>query len=305
MNRLIAFGLGLVCAGTAAAQYPVSPYTGTSWNRQSPPTAQPAPPPVPVRSVGAADVTQPLPTAVSAVLPATPPMPYGSGACVGGGCPPADCGRDGRPCLQRFKEWLCFQPGPACLPKCIPTPYRAPLRRYFPCPAECRAVVGGCNLTPCGPGECAGAGGLGLFRRNDCGAGPGIIDRLRSGGRCGPTCPPPVDTSYAPQNSTAPCYPPADECNPCWEPARQTVFDRVLSVFRPRRSECEPACHGYPTYPVPVAPVGAPISYPRPVAAPTAAPATGPAATLGPVIPTNLTGYRFAAPTPGRPFTNP
>lgn len=145
MKRLIAIGVGLVWGGAALAADPV----------RTSPRAAPA---ATFRTVGATDVTQPLPAAVSTALPppgAGYPTPYGPAACAGEGCPGGNCPTDGRTCLEKLTDWLCFRPGPRVLPLCTPVPYQAPLRHYFPChPSQC-LVVGGCHPAQgCGAGGC-------------------------------------------------------------------------------------------------------------------------------------------------------
>lgn len=134
MKRLIAISVGLLLSGAALAADPV---------RARPQAAHAAT----LRTVGATDMTQPLPAAVSTAQPpagaADPALPVA--ADCGPGCPGEGCASGGRPCLQQLCDWLCYRPGPRVLPLCTPVPYYAPLRHYFPChPGEC-LVVGGCN----------------------------------------------------------------------------------------------------------------------------------------------------------------
>lgn len=134
MKRLIAISVGLYLSGAALAADPVRA------RPQSAPAAT-------LRTVGATDVAQPLPAAVSTALPpagATDPALPVAVDC-GPGCPGEDCASCGRTCLQKVCDWFCYRPGPRGLPLCTPVPYQAPLRHYFPChPGEC-LVVGGCN----------------------------------------------------------------------------------------------------------------------------------------------------------------
>ncbi len=227
MKRLIALSAGLAWAAAAAAEPPAYPITVPPYAQGKPVSG--------VRQVSVTDVTQPLPAAVSSVAPVgplaptVPPpgpgvMPYpqaGYPAVPGPGCYPqgsccpqgGGCERDERSCLRRFRDWLCFQPGPRVLPVLTPTPYQAPLRAYFPCrPGDCLAA-GGCNPTAgCGAAGCAGPGceggrpGLlsgrlaGVFHRDSAPAGYGPVV---SGAAVVPSAPQaapgPIGYGYAPQ----------------------------------------------------------------------------------------------------------
>jgi hypothetical protein len=56
-------------------------------------------------------------------------------------------------CLDRIKQWLCFQPAPGG-PVCAVAPYRVPARHFFRC-----APSAGCGAA----GGCAPAGGCGTL----------------------------------------------------------------------------------------------------------------------------------------------
>jgi hypothetical protein len=145
MKRAFALGVGLIVTGIASA-------------------AEPAPPP------RAATLGLPLSAAVSSVLPTAPSVPA-TGYVTEAAPAPASCApgaacqqREGRPCLQRFWNWLTFQPGPPVLPVFVPKPYRTPIRAYFPC-VGCNAV-GGCNPSFGHAGGCASAQPGGILPGN-------------------------------------------------------------------------------------------------------------------------------------------
>jgi hypothetical protein len=77
------------------------------------------------------------------MLPPPGAVPGAGVALPPGACPDGNCAGHGRSCLQRFKQWLCFQYSCSDLPKCQPTPYITPLQGMFPCtPCGCGGNVG-------------------------------------------------------------------------------------------------------------------------------------------------------------------
>ncbi len=206
MKRLIAVSVGLVWGGAALAADPI-------------PSRQPAGPAVTFRSIGATNVTQPLPTAMSAALPVNGAYPVAGdpASCAGAGCANASCDRT---CLERFADWLCYRPGPRVLPLCTPNMYHAPLRHYFPChPGQCYAVGGcnpqaGCGASGCGSANCAGRPGLFAGRLS-------VFNR--------PAAPAPVEYAANPQS-----VPPQTGAVPAQRTvaaARLTLRDRMMGMF--------------------------------------------------------------------------
>ena len=313
MKRLMACGLGLVCAGVGAAAAPMPGYPSYHTAKSSAPpavapaastptpalpgarTAAPVPTPaavpaatrwkmpsaeqvavapaapVPVvpphpatvaaprggwvasdaapaavaasvaASPGCAGVSQPLPAVLAATLPTVPTVPppgsYQLAGCADGACRVPTRG-GGRSCLRAVADWLAYRPGPPVIEMCVPTPYHAPLRAYFPCTPGCDAY-----------GTCGLAAG--------CGAAAGeqvqLPDQL--GPRCGEGCQPvrgrlvPVgglanllsrrtDAYQMNAECGAPAGPPAYLRGAC-PPSRLGLFDRVKAVFSPSyAAEC-------------------------------------------------------------------
>lgn len=138
------------------------------------PAVAPAPAPAQLSTLPAYPVTMPpmssgtgsaammpLPGLLTGIMSTTPTIPADVCATADD-CPPA--ARGGRPpfgtglgpCVDRFKRWLSFQPGPPVLPTCVPEPYHAPVRTFFPC----KPTHGG--QPGCGTGG-YGAGGYGVL----------------------------------------------------------------------------------------------------------------------------------------------
>lgn len=174
-------------AGEPVSVYPpaAAPPAGSGLNQSLPAAVQSAlpaaPPPVltstpswvepvgptstPIPTVGPSYLTQAAPPAAGcapaaggAAAPAGGPVCYGAdqvrphfnllqrpnwlrGATADGG--------GGGSCREQLKAWLHFQPTPSGVPIWCPTPYKAPLRAYFPArPTDCAWNLG-----------CAGGGG--------------------------------------------------------------------------------------------------------------------------------------------------
>ncbi len=222
MNRVLALGLTLVVPGLAfAADPPQWPPRAATPNpilkaaHQAPDVpAVPAPgtPPAapvalpPVSSGTGSAALMPLPGLLtSGMLPTTPTVPA-AGCDVPGGCatdadrgrPPFGAGLG--PCVDRFKRWLAFQPGPPVVPTCVPEPYHPPVRTFFPCKPNAGCGAGGLSYGN-GANGC-GAGGLGCGNGANGGVNggaaggpiPTLADRfgLGTGSGCGPDgCPAP------------------------------------------------------------------------------------------------------------------
>jgi hypothetical protein len=144
-------------------------------------------PPVRERVAATRTAAMPLPTGYQPPAPAVAPAPPVAPAvsCAPGGCAPADCGsaKPRRPCLDRFKAWLCFQPTTGdALPKLQPNPYVGPITGVYSCTSA--------NGYGCANGSCAPAGACPTT--DNCGGRLGGL--FGRGGRGG--CVPPPDDAF-------------------------------------------------------------------------------------------------------------
>ncbi len=155
----------------------------------------------------------------------TVPAPTMGAPCAPGGCSTASAGPGvglpslglrarlanlgggGGACAAKLKDWLCYQPGPAVIPACMPEPYQAPPRAFF----QNRTHGAGCTTgicgvpgtTGCAPTGCAPGAGLpslgarlgaalhsggtaGCTTCNSGGVGPNLASTLGLDGGCGP-----------------------------------------------------------------------------------------------------------------------
>ncbi len=210
-------------------------------------------------------------------------------------------------CLDRLKDWFCYRSSPGGFVR-TPTPYRAPLRTYFPCTPTCGS--GGCGPAGCATGGCAAGGG-------NCGTVTLAVQKLEAG--CDtPACRPRV--MYQPL--TARSEVPAIGCDA--RPVRPRLFERLLGVFAPKcGATCAEACT--PDGCQPLAPLPAAVwTSPNPGTTPTTtwnqqtSPPVVPNAMPGTLVPpmsttpiygptptgTKMNGKPIQL-SPAQPFTNP
>jgi hypothetical protein len=189
-------------------------------------------------------------------------------------------------CLDRLKDWFNYRPTPGSFP-CSPTPYRAPMRAYFPCKPTC------------GSGGCGTGGG-------NCGTVAMPVRKLEAGCDTPATCRPRV--MYQPL--TARSEVPAVGCDA--RPVRPQLFDRLLGLFTPKcAAACaEATCPSNDWTPA-AAPAATVWNTPNPSGVvPTPTPGTlVPPMSTTPVYGPTPTGTKLNAKpiqlSPAQPFTNP